>query len=98
MEASGPKSSLKMKARFKHAREAEIVLHALSPDNKPLPHGLKLKARRKGTSIFVSIQSSRPLLSLLHTADDILSKMVLAKKTLNATERVSRKKQKERCP
>ena len=98
MEASGPKSNLTIKARFRHAREAEIVLHAISPDNKHLPPVLKLKTRREGTWISVSIQSSRPLLSLLYTADDILSKMVLAKKTLNAIERVPRKKQKERCP
>ena len=92
------KSSLRMEARFNDAREAEIVVLALSPNNKPLPPGLELEARREGTSILVSIKSSRPLLSLLHTADDILSKMVLAEKTLNATENPARRKGKERCP
>lgn len=95
---SGVKTSLRMEARFNDAGEAEIVLLALSPNNKPLPPGLELEARREGTSILVSIKSSRPLLSLLHTADDILSKMVLAKKTLNATERAPTRKRKDRCP
>jgi len=92
------KSSLKMKARFNDPREAEIVLCALSPDNKPLPSGLELKAFREGSSILVSIRSRRPLLSLLYTADDILSKMVLAKKTLNGTLGSPLGKRKERGP
>lgn len=92
------KSSLKMKARFNDPREAEIVLRALSPDNKPLPAGLEFQAFRDGSSILVSIQSRRPLLSLLYTADDILSKMVLAKKTLNGTVGWPLGKRKERGP
>lgn len=90
------KSSLRMKARFSDLREADIVLRALSPDNKPLPAGLELKAYRDGSSIHVSIQSKRPLLSLIYTADDILSKMVLAKKTLNATTGAPLGKREER--
>jgi len=63
---------------------AELVLKALSPDNEPLPPGLRVRAYRDGDAVIFKISCRRSIKSLLATLDDILSMAILALKAVRA--------------
>lgn len=67
--------------------EAKLVLSALSPDNVPLPEGLKLSMHVDGCKLVSEIECKRPVSSLLNTLDDILSMASLIKRTILETKR-----------
>lgn len=59
-------------------REARLVAAALSPDNRPLPKGLECEIYADKNVLVAKVACERPILSLLTTLDDILSKARLA--------------------
>jgi len=67
--------------------EANLVLSALSPDNTPLPKGLRILMYVKGCKLVSEIECRRPISSLLNTLDDILSMASLIKRTILETKR-----------
>ncbi|MCS7136399.1 MAG: KEOPS complex subunit Pcc1 [Nitrososphaerota archaeon] len=70
---------------------ASLTLSALSPDNVPLPEGLRLSMRVEGCKLVSEIECRRPISSLLNTLDDILSMASLIKKTVLETKRLQSK-------
>ncbi|MCL7385718.1 MAG: hypothetical protein LZ158_05095 [Thaumarchaeota archaeon] len=67
--------------------EANLVISALSPDNAPLPEGLKILMYVDGCRLVSEIECRRPILSLLNTLDDILSMASLIKRVVLETKR-----------
>jgi len=68
------------------AGEAERVLDAISPDNMPLPMGLRITSQVKGGRLHLSIECDRGLDSLRATIEDVMSAIDLSIRTINSTE------------
>ena len=72
---------------------ASMIASSITPDNKPLPKGITVSSRAERNTLKVFISSTRPLLSLLTTVDDILSMIALAESTIKISNTLSTKKQ-----
>ncbi|RDE16651.1 MAG: hypothetical protein C4K49_04635 [Candidatus Thorarchaeota archaeon] len=68
------------------AGEAERVMDAISPDNMPLPKGLRITSQVKDGRLYVSIECDRGLDSLRATIEDVMSAIDLSIRTMNSTE------------
>jgi len=75
----------KIKVSFSNPREAEAVSRALQPDDAETPSYLKVWTVSKGRYIESDIICQGRLETLISTIDDILSSVVMVKKTLSAT-------------
>ncbi len=74
--------SARIELTFDDMETAQIVFHAISPDNKPLPSGLELNSSLESRTIVMEITCYRQLASLLATIDDILRMAALAENTV----------------
>jgi len=75
----------KIRVSFSNPREAEAVSKALQPDDAETPSYLKVSTVSKGRCIESDIICQGRLETLISTIDDILSSVVMVKKTLSAT-------------
>jgi len=75
-------SEAELVMKFEDEKLAELVLKSLSPDNEPLPTGLRIVAHRDGKAVVFKIYCKRPIKSLLATLDDIVSMAILALKAV----------------
>ncbi|MEM2784102.1 MAG: KEOPS complex subunit Pcc1 [Nitrososphaerota archaeon] len=71
-------SKIEMILEFSEKNIAEKIFKAISPDNKPLPEGLKIESWVDNNKIFFYIECKRGLSSLLFTIDDLLSSLQLS--------------------
>ena len=62
------------------------VLESVSPDNMPLPPGLKIEVTRSGRILSCVIESTRGLDSLRATLEDLTSAIDLTLRTLEAID------------
>ncbi len=69
-------------------REARLVASALSPDNLPLPEGLRLSMYVEERRLVSEIECTRPISSILNTLDDILCMVSLINKVLSEIKRL----------
>ena len=74
----------KIRVSFSNSREAEAVSKALQPDDAETPSYLKVTTISKGRYIESEIICQGRLETLISTIDDILSSVVMVKKTLSA--------------
>ena len=63
---------------------ADRVLESVSPDNMPLPAGLKIEVTRSGRILSCVIESTRGLDSLRATLEDLTSAIDLTMRTHEA--------------
>lgn len=75
----------KIRVSLSNSKEAEAVSKALQPDDAETPSYLKVTTISKGRYIESEIICQGRLETLISTIDDILSSVVLVKKTLSAT-------------
>jgi len=75
----------KIRVSLSSSKEAEAVSKALQPDDAETPSYLKVKTISKGRYIESEIICQGRLETLISTIDDILSSVVMVKKTLSAT-------------
>ncbi len=71
---------------FSSSIEAERISKSLSPDNVPLPPGLKIDTQVKGNQLALKIECERGLDSLRATLEDIMSAIDLSLRTANLVE------------
>lgn len=74
----------KIRVSFSNSREAEAVSKALQPDDVETPSYLKVSTVSKGRRIESDIICEGKLETLISTIDDILSSVVMVKRTLSA--------------
>lgn len=74
----------KIRVSFSNSREAEAVSKALQPDDVETPSYLKVETISKGRRIESNIICEGKLETLISTIDDILSSVVMVKRTLSA--------------
>lgn len=75
----------KIRVSLSNSKEAEAVSKALQPDDAETPSYLKVTTISKGRYIESEIICQGRLETLISTIDDILSSVVMVKKTLSAT-------------
>lgn len=75
----------KIRVSLSNSKEAEAVSKALQPDDAETPSYLKVTTISKGRYIESEIICQGRLETLISTIDDILSSIVMVKKTLSAT-------------
>lgn len=75
-------SKIEMILEFSEKNIVEKIFKAISPDNKPLPKGLKIESWIDNNKIFFYIECKRGLSSLLFTINDIFEMISLSEKTL----------------
>ncbi|PUA31389.1 MAG: hypothetical protein B9J98_06415 [Candidatus Terraquivivens tikiterensis] len=63
--------------------EARLVASALSPDNLPLPDGLRLSMYAEERKLVLEVECRRSVHSLLNTLDDVLSMASLINKVIS---------------
>ena len=68
------------------AAYAVRVLESVSPDNLPLPPGLKIEMTRSGRTLTCVIESTRGLDSLRATLEDLTSAIDLTLRTHDAID------------
>lgn len=67
-----------IRIRFCDPSEAQLVFKAINPDNAPLPKGMELRCEVSGDELLVTVETVRPVESLLSTIDDLLNSIKLA--------------------
>ncbi|MEM2910640.1 MAG: KEOPS complex subunit Pcc1 [Nitrososphaerota archaeon] len=86
MEREPIKATLEI--TYDSEREARLVASALSPDNLPLPEGLRLSMYVEERRLVSEIECTRPISSILNTLDDILCMVSLINKVLSEIKRL----------
>ncbi|MEN2973964.1 MAG: KEOPS complex subunit Pcc1 [Candidatus Caldarchaeales archaeon] len=81
------KASATLSLEFKDLEEAMIALRAIQPDNYPLPSGLSIHMEAEGCKVYVYIESSRTIRSVLATLDDVLAMMNLSIRSASILDR-----------
>ena len=71
---------------FPSSSEAERISKSLSPDNVPLPPGLRIDTQVKGNQLVLKVECIRGLDSLRATLEDIMSAIDLALRTTRLVE------------
>ena len=71
---------------FPSSAEAERISKSLSPDNVPLPPGLRIDTQVRGNRLALKIECERGLDSLRATLEDIMSAIDLALRTARLVE------------
>jgi hypothetical protein len=71
---------------FESEADAKRILSAISPDNSPLPNGLKIECSVSHCSLNIVIHSERSVDSLGATLEDIMSAVDLSMRTSNTVE------------
>ncbi|MHA1934503.1 MAG: KEOPS complex subunit Pcc1 [Candidatus Thorarchaeota archaeon] len=71
---------------FPSSAEAERISKSLSPDNVPLPPGLRIDTQVRRNRIALKIECERGLDSLRATLEDIMSAIDLALRTARLVE------------
>jgi len=77
---------VRIQLAFESQEEAETTLSAISPDNSPLPEGLKIDCTLEDQQVNIEIQSSRSLESLAATLEDIMSAIDLSLRTSDSVD------------
>jgi regulator of extracellular matrix RemA (YlzA/DUF370 family) len=89
------KAEVKVEAKimvdFGSVRLAEAVVSAVSPDNKPLPRGLKVETWGKKGKLLGVIKCSRGVKTFLSTLDDLLASVQTAEKAVEMVRGEARK-------
>ncbi|MEM2084003.1 MAG: KEOPS complex subunit Pcc1 [Nitrososphaerota archaeon] len=86
MKKNEIESEIEIILKFSEKNIAEKIFKAISPDNKPLPKGLKINSCIDNNKIFFYIECKRGLSSLLFTINDIFEMISLSEKTLKITK------------
>ncbi|MHA1902987.1 MAG: KEOPS complex subunit Pcc1 [Candidatus Thorarchaeota archaeon] len=71
---------------FPSSAEAERISKSLSPDNVPLPPGLRIDTQVRGNQLVLKVECKRGLDSLRATLEDIMSAIDLALRTTRLVE------------
>lgn len=71
---------------YRGEKEAKSIVKSISPDNKKVPFGLIVKARRQGRKVNVKILCIRGVKTFLATIDDLLSCIQVAEGVLSVVE------------
>lgn len=82
------KSKIEIILEYSKKDIAEKIFKAISPDNKPLPKGLKIESWINDKKIFFNIECERGLPSLLSTINDIIEMALLSEKTLKISKNI----------
>jgi hypothetical protein len=70
--------------KFELAADAEKIMQSVSPDNFPLPKGLKIESIISNNNLQFVIRCDRGLDSLATTIEDLLSAIDLSIRTLKS--------------
>jgi len=89
------KAEVKIEAKimvdFGSVRTAEAVASAVSPDNRPLPRGLKVETWREKGKLLGVVKCSRGVKTFLSTLDDLLAGVQTAEKAVEMIKGETRK-------
>ena len=72
--------------KFQSTTDARNVLAAISPDNAPLPEGLRIECSEKNGELRILIECDRAIASLGATIEDLMSAVDLAIRTSDSVE------------
>jgi hypothetical protein len=70
--------------KFEFATDAEKIIQSVSPDNLPLPKGLKIESMISNDILRFVIKCDRGLDSLAATTEDLLNAIDLSIRTLES--------------
>jgi regulator of extracellular matrix RemA (YlzA/DUF370 family) len=76
------KVEAKIEIGFGSVRLAEAVASAVSPDNRPVPKGLKVETWREKGKLLGVVRCSRGVETFLSTLDDLLASVQTAEKAV----------------
>ncbi|MFW9954297.1 MAG: KEOPS complex subunit Pcc1 [Candidatus Thorarchaeota archaeon] len=66
---------------FDSEDKAKQIMHAINPDNSPLPTGLSITTKVENKNLMIQIECSRGIDSLRATVEDIMSAVDLSIRT-----------------
>jgi hypothetical protein len=69
---------------YAHAKTAEAIAKAVSPDNLKTPQGLQIKTAIEGKRVVTEIKCNGKLATFTATIDDLLFSASTAEKTVHA--------------
>ena len=76
----------RIRFEFQSSTIASHVMDAVSPDNTPLPPGLKIRVELDGHGLSLEIESERSIDSFRGTIEDIMSAIDLSLRTMDSVE------------
>lgn len=78
----------KITLEYSHAKDADAIAKAVSPDNFKAPPSLSIETTSKGNKVVTYIRCKRKIPTFIATIDDLLFCVSTAEKTLQTAKKL----------